>query len=256
MDRKKLESLRLAPFVIIVVVVILAVVAAVVSMWPRSDDDPDVPADVSASLSKDEWSPYGDGADLVPDADGGAPTGLGVAGTPDDMGGDESDSDEKGLALFNSMLTGLALPEASESVSFVDGVVAPGPDPTMTERVIVPSLCAEQGELVSTAQSPGVSRATWSVPVEIEEAVKALVEEMQAQGFTMQFGGVLDLFMLTWGGVVVSEEGWVELVLGDARGWPAKKEEDGTVTNGCYISIIRLDEGVAQGLRFSEAQSS
>lgn len=120
-------------------------------------------------------------------------------------------------------------------------------DPAVLEGLDVPDVCQQRGRLVSTARIEGFARATWAVPGELPEVAASVLEQLRDEGLDLRFGSYLDLLNQAWGGVVLSEQGWAEIVMVDAReGEDPDGEGEGAGT--CLVSIIRIDQAIASGL--------
>lgn len=135
-------------------------------------------------------------------------------------------------------------------VGIVDAMLsasAEGLDPGVLAGLDVPDVCRQRGVLVSTARIEGLARASWTVPGELAEVTASVLEQMRDEGLDLRFGSYLDLFDQVWGGVVLSERGWAEIVTVDARGEEGLDEQDGGPRT-CLVSITRIDEDIAAGL--------
>lgn len=99
--------------------------------------------------------------------------------------------------------------------------------------------------LVETAHRPGWVRATWAFGRTLPEVIEPVLEGFRDEGLSLQYGGYLDLFQRVWGGVVGSELGWVELVIGQEPGEGGTPDDAGET---CELSVVRLEGEAVEGL--------
>lgn len=140
-------------------------------------------------------------------------------------------------------------PGAAEGVGEAPGPAGAGgpaapdgaPDAAVAARVSVPGICAGKGELAETLESSTGSRATWLVGAGLEEAAASVIEGYRARaGLSLEHDGYLDLLGQVWSCVVVSEEGWSEVALVDAREGSGGLGGEGAGEGSCRVTVARI----------------
>ena len=153
----------------------------------------------------------GNGGLLSDGADGAA--GTGDAGT---------DAEEGPSIDADGMLEGLL------DVWGTVGEVDRGCDPEVANGLGIPPSCLDGGRLIETAQGTGMTSATWAFDEELPTVMTQVLEGLQdVDGLRLTFGSYLDLFQRAWGGVVMSDEGWSEIVVGQEVGGEEDLDDGG-----------------------------